>query len=410
MTAIIKYSETQKIFGTKPELPPSIIVTETPLGGISSSEVISLGDANMTRATVTPTTNNCDLNVLRFSDDQAHAFVSMTPEICSVSPAGGVAHISDGLGKIAVHTPYHIIGFNRNLSDGEIVIAEEWVSWNANSLSAYLDSTIRSMIANKTPGAATQAVLSSTSGGVSNPNHIRNANLFTGALDLSAISIYGTAFNCNIFPVVLISPRHVMAGHVGASPGQQVVFKTPSGSYEIRTVISQFEIEPRYGSDFVGLLDTEITTIVPMKLLPPTWASYIPSCTHYEEAYFTTKIPVLNKGWAAGDYIRILEIRSVVAYTFQGAHMPYLWAHDGILGNKPLEPAFQPWSSEIIGGDSNGPIFMPINGEPVLLHCMNFSGGGGKFYPDISANIQAAMTSLGPGSLTYADLTGFASY
>jgi hypothetical protein len=70
---------------------------------------------------------------------------------------------------------------------------------------------------------------------------------------------------------------------------------------------------------------------------------------------------------------------------------------------------FQSWSSAIVGGDSNGPVFIPINGLPVLLHCMNYANGG-AFYPANSAAIQAAMTSLGAGSLSYADLSSFASY
>lgn len=397
MTLNINYSSAITITGSKPEPIPSISIVETPLNGSTTSAPIVIDDISVTRTTTTPTINNCKINVIRVSNDQSYDFVSTTPSICSVDSVGNVTHISNGSGKIAIYTPFYILGFNRTFSSTATVVSDEFLSWTANSLGAHIEASIRAMTLNKTAGAATQAVLSSSSGGASSPNHIRNTNLFTGALDLTAISIYGTAYSSNMFPVVLISPRHVMAGHAGASPGQQVVFKNSVGAYEVRTVTSQVPVSLNVGENYVGLLDSDITTITPMKLLPTTWASYLPTLF---ELNYICKLPVLNKGWTAGDFIRILRASKIIDY--------YISSYAIV-----LEPSndveFSSWSSEIVGGDSNGPVFVPINGEPVLLHCMNYSNGG-AFYPANSAAIQTAMTSLGAGTLTYADLSAFTSY
>lgn len=394
----IQYSGVYAVVGTKPEPSPSVVVTETPINGSTSSATVVIDDINVTRTTTTPTTNNCKLNVIRISDDQSHDFVSTTPSICSVDSDGNITRISSGAGKVAIYTPFHIIGFSRTFSNNATVVSDEFLSWTTGSLGAHIDAAIRTMISGRTAGASTQAVLSSTSGGAASPNHVRNANLFTGTLDLSAISVYGTAYDSNKFPVVLISPLHVMAGHAGASPGQQIVFKASNGTYEVRTVVSQVIVANDWGENYVGLLNSEITTITPMKMLPTTWEQYLPNLT---QDSLLSRLPVLNKGWTAGDFIRILNADR--AYYWH-ANLPYSL---GLRASTDVE--FQSWSSDIVGGDSNGPVFIPINGEPVLLHCMNFTNGG-AFYPSSSAAIQAAMTSLATGTLSYADLSLFPTY
>lgn len=397
MTITARYSSSRKMRGSADAASSVILVTEMPMSGSPSVASIASGDANFDRTTTTPATNNCNLQVVRPNNPSNYSFSSLTPSICSVDVSGNVTRIANGSGIVAIRTPPNIQSFTRTFSNASTVIADVWTSWAVNSLAAHVSAAILAMIDSRTPGATTQAVLTSSSGGASSPNHVRNVNLFTGALDLSAISVYGTAYASNKFPVVLISPLHVMAGHVGASPGQQLVFKTAGGAYEVRTVVSQAKVAADYGDNYVGLLDAEITTITPMKLLPTTWASYVPSWN--QTAYLST-FPVLNKGWTDGDYIRVLSAQRVSA--------GYATAKSLLL-QPPIAAPLQSWSSSIIGGDSNGPVFIPINSQPVLLHCMNFTSGG-SFYPSNTAAIQAAMTSLGTGTLTYADLTGFASY
>lgn len=396
----IRYSNTRILRSTPPELVPTILVTEMPTGGSSSTEAVILNDINITRNTVATSINNYNLNIVRSSYDQTYDLVNATPSICTLDNSGNVAHITNGTSRIIIYTPYHILNYLRILVDSSTTITYTWNSWTPGSLGAHINSEIRAMIVGKTPGAATQSVLSSTSGGVQLPNHIRNANLFTGSLDLSAISIYNSSYNSNIFPVVLISPRHVMAGHVGANPGSQFIFKTPGGSYEIRTVISQSIVpEPTSGVNYVGYLDSEITSITPMKLLPSTWEQYLP-CLIQDQVFLN--FPVLNKGWTEGDFIRILNLNKVYTFTEGYPKITYLQG-------PALDVDIAPWSSSVISGDSNGPVFIPINGQPVLLHCMNYSSGG-DFYSDDLTGIQSAMTSLGSGTLTYADLSAFPTY
>lgn len=398
MTTTFRHSSARIMRGT-PFGPRALVsVTETPVNGSTSIESLATGDYNFNRTTVTPAINNCQLSVSRPDGTGRYAFVSATPSICAVDAAGNVTRVSSGAGRIAIPSPPHVLEFKRTFSTAAVVVTEAWTSWVANSLAAHVEAAILAMVSGKTSGAATQAVLTSSAGGASSPAYTRNASIFTGALDLSAITVYTTAFGSNMFPVVLISPRHVMAGHVGASPGQQIVFKAPDGSHVVRTVVSHVEVAPDMGDNYVGWLDSEITNITPMKLLPTTWASYVPSWL--KSSKFST-LPVLNKGWTAGDYIRVLRAHYVGIYPGVPGAFIYL--------ERPASEPLLWWSSDIIGGDSNGPVFIPVNGEPVLLHCMNFANGGG-FYPANSANIQAAMTALGAGTLTYADLSDFTAF
>jgi hypothetical protein len=205
--------------------------------------------------------------------------------------------------------------------------------------------------------------------------------------------------------VVLISNRHVIGNHCGPGTGSQVVFTKPGGGYEVRTVVSASNASSLTAySYYIGLLDSDITTITPMPIMPANWATYLRSITNAEYMLGQAiAMPVLNKGYTAGDWIRILGCYGLNPSNGVGpAHACFV--------NENARAPMNSWSSPVIGGDSNGPTFVPINGAPVLLMCMNWVTGA--FYlPSFLGDIQDAMNTLLPGySITYPNLAGFPTY
>jgi hypothetical protein len=75
------------------------------------------------------------------------------------------------------------------------------------------------------------------------------------------------------------------------------------------------------------------------------------------------------------------------------------------------------FSSPVIGGDSDGIIFLPVTiggiVVPVLIGCMNNTSGS-AFYCDSQTAINAAMTALGVagtiGTVSLASFTNYATY
>lgn len=396
----IRYSASKILRGTDSRATNTFLIQEEPLGGSVVASSVTLKDVVYARTVATAADPNFKLIV-----DPAHpkaGFESLTPAVCSASQDGHVRKIGSGICTVLTSASPNIRSYSRDMAS-TAVTADVPTGFAAGSLASHIDAAIRAMASGKSPGASTQAVLTSSSGGHTNPNIVRNASIWTGALDLSAISVYTSAFGSNIFPVVLISPWHIMAGHVGCSPGQSVVFKRPDGAYEIRTVVSQLQLPDARSTNFVGILSAAISTITPMKLIPADWQAKLPHLAQPTSQFATdtrSRLHVLNKGYAAGDWIRALNVISIDTL-IAPAYMKLQKSTDVTLG---------PWSSDVIGGDSNGPVFVPINGVPVLCHCMNFVNGG-QFYGGNTLDIQAKMNTLGQAqSLTFPNLSGFTSF
>lgn len=399
MTSIKYGAAAQNLSGTKAGDEAIINIIETPLAGTPNPVGSTFKDANITTTTTSGTTNNFRIDVQPNSSGgyTQFAFINNASSIATVDSAGNVARVASGTADITVVAPPSLRKVQRVLSNSSSVVTVAWNSWVTGTLAKHIEDSISAMFAGHTPGAGDQAVLSSSSGGYSSPNHIRNTNIFTGSLDLTSISVYGAAYGSNILPVVLISPRHVIAGHAGTQPGYPWVFKDSAGNYQVRTVSSQIKIASDFGDNYVGLLDSQITTITPIKTLPSNWASYIPSEDHNPGV---TYLPVLNKAFANGDWIRVLGWYGTPVSS--NPYPMYLQPHN--------RAPFSSWTSAVVGGDSNGPVFVPINGNPVLLHCMNYTFGG-SFYPSRITQIQAAMDSLLSGqTLGTANLAGFTTF
>lgn len=393
MTRII-FDPTRSVRGPDATNSPSLVFAEEPSAGSSSTVAATVKDTAVQRTTVTPTSNNVRLSVIDPRGINAQpAYESLTPAVCSVDAAGLVKRQTNGSGSVRATVPGFSMRFDRVFSGASTVVTDAFDHWVSGSLAAHIDASIRTMVASKAPGSATQTVLSSFGGTQEAPAALRNGAIFTGALDLTPISVMRSTQGWNIFPAALITARHIITGHVAPSVGEKFTWLRGDGVFVTKTVLSVQRISEASGEDYVALLDTAVAGITPMLLMPTTWGTKLPSMNQRPGL-----LQVLNKGYAAGDFIRVLE------------NFPFSSDATWLGLRKSTDATLAAWSSDIIGGDSDGPVFVPVNGVPVLLHCMNTTAGGAHYSTNI-AGIQSQLNALGGAlSLSTPDLSAFATY
>lgn len=202
-----------------------------------------------------------------------------------------------------------------------------------------------------------------------------NLPFWSGAIGNSAM---GSGFG-----FAAISPRHVIGvEHVEWMPA------TLTLGGVTRTLVSHVAIGPGNGVDGyatdlrVGLYDGDFPSFV--KVFPSSLMSKLPNLA-------MRGVPVLVTNQ---DGFRIQRRTFVV--------------RDGLISFEKINSG----DIDIRGGDSGNPAFLVIDGEPVLLGCMQQGGAGAvSSIHDRISLINTAMTNLGGGyQLTQFDLSGFPSY
>ena len=386
-----------KIIGPSEATDASLTITETPHVVSDNTINTSLYDGNWAVLTLAGTENNFKINVTPSPILPDYKIESLTPSLCSADADGNVARILDGTSKVLVSTP-----MSQRVITRVLVCSSGWATWTwtnylPGSLGAHVYDAVAAMVLNKIPSPTTQNVYASASGGVAAPNYVRNPNLMMAAYDLSPMSIVVSTTGTSQHPVVLISPSYVIGGHIGVPPvNGQVVFKDSTGAYITRTITA---ISPGIGGtqNYIAELDAPVTSITPMATLPASWKQYLPGLKNGRGW-----LPVLNKGWAAGDKIRILLAREADGYP----RSKYLVMKYADL----VTDHFYGWSTAMTGGDSNGPCMLPINGKLVLVHMLH-NVDGGEFYPDYITEINAAIVALGGNEqISTVDLSMFNVY
>jgi hypothetical protein len=238
-----------------------------------------------------------------------------------------------------------------------------------------------------------------------------NANNFASALNWNACSMLTEGRSADQFPLVLISDRHALtANHTNLGVSKKVVYKRDDGSYQTVTTIA---------SSQVGIWDLRvlcfneaITGVTPYKLPPSDWVErYAPSAINAPAPYIPIcATPVLIKG---------MHDLSGAGCSFVGA---FNLSGARVVGNvnpvaSPLpaqHAALTDWTPPaFIGGDSGSPIFLPVNGELVLVGVIAQAGGAySPTYAGVGATLQTLMTAQAGTAYApvYADFSGFNVY
>lgn len=384
-------------------------------------------DANFAEITGSLAANDFVIKVLpSLAIDGSPTFESLTPETARVDGNGHVTRVANGYAKILIRMPSPLgtRAVERTMSaSGTYQTAKYFQSYNAGSLGHHITQALLAMVNGKTANDGTMNLFTSNNYSTAAPVVVRNPNVFTGGLSLSAISVInGTGY---VHPGLLISPRHVI-GATHYQPDSVITFMRSDGSFVTANVVSR---QNQVGASLtttgvtdiqVAYLDREVTGIQPFKLLPSDWATYLPTAKRevpYGSAtYKTVKLPCLTKtahkiNGTMGDQISINEVLELNDTDLGLSVQTVVHGLHTILDTSRFH-------SLIKSGDSGGPVFVPINGDLVLLTAYWFAGSGTN-YADARSAIDTAMNALAsaagdPAAGTYSvqtvDLSGFTRY
>lgn len=195
------------------------------------------------------------------------------------------------------------------------------------------------------------------------------------------------------WPVIAVTPRHIVCGHVGTWIGETYHFFAQDNTVVARTVTAKAQIAD--GKPYwVAVLDQDLpASITPAKLLPVNaFTSYMTNSSSY---------PI------APGIMTDLEKK-----TFVGI----IWAVNGsdwFTLLTPTDGTYLSFYEPVVGGDSSSPAFTVVNGETVLLTTW-YTAGAGLNYSGFLNEINAALDSLHGGTSPYypqtVDLSGFTSF
>lgn len=306
-------------------------------------------------------------------------------------PAACVVHMHTSHGTVYVRTPSVVS------ATGRVEVATG-VEYLPGTLGAHITESLFSMIRNKVAGNATQNRFLSNNHSVVAPAAVRNPYLFTGDLDLTAISIARTSEPGGQYPIALVGPRIAMsADHTRPGPGEKFVFMDLAGGMHVHTVQSSMSI----GGD-IGLvyLTAPVTGITPFKFLPANLGSYIPSGMNAGPFRYFYALPCLFKGAhtvedATGDDVRIVGLGYLESW----------------FGGGPVDSTFTPWYHHVIGGDSSGPYMLPVQGV-AALGAMAYAADTSAPYHTHIAEIEAGFTTLAgsPQTVGITDCSRFPTF
>lgn len=268
-------------------------------------------------------------------------------------------------------------------SSGSPATVDTPSGWVTESLAKHLIDQIDSRLVGQ------MAVFSQQDG----TTFTRNPQCWAAGIDLTCASPWNSTGGLQRAGT-LISPRHVLfVKHSNFHPAVNATIKFVTQGNEVvsRTlsaIATHPEYVPHYPDIVVGVLDADVPESISFaEVLPADWADYLPSVSA------SNPIPVLR--------LNRTERASVAEFL-------------GATGTFRLQfpQANQAFYETIVTGDSGNPVFLVLDGKPVLLGLFTFGGvGGGTFLAAHVSAVNAMMSSLGGGySLAFADLSEFPNY
>lgn len=407
--------------GFGPDDDFSYTVEETPEVSGGDPPVDS-GFYDVTHQTVSASgiINNCRITVADSLTISGHSFSSATPATASVDSAGNVSWVSNGAAAIDIITPVGTKRLTRTMSNSETSTLS-YKEHKFGSVGAHIRAAIDALISGQTPGSVAQKLTTTNNYNTVSPAVTRNASLFAGALDLSAISLIRSDRSDEAFPAMLISPRHIIAAtHILGAVGTTYVWKASDNSYKSASIVSKVATE----SDLsIAYLSASIAGINPLKLLPTNYKNYFASLnpTTTDARWLVQRLPCLIKAYhpdTTSSYKSAITLAEL--YWLYEYDNPYTYGQEANIHSTSasVAAAYSTWTSGtgIRGGDSGSPIMLPINGDAVLVSAFHTGGGGGNWaaYADwIETNMIALAVAQGDNtaySLLRADLSGFTAY
>jgi len=401
----------------------SVYVAETP--GIVTQGTTTprtTNDAVFNRITSAVTINNARYQAVNANPRYPSCtWKSLNPDIASITPDGVVSGITNGVATFEVTGPFGKRRFTRTIALSAPSTVDVFSNYVIGSLARHIVDAMTSMVAGKSPSDSTLLNYSTFSGDYANPVVVRNQSNIAAGIDLSGMSVFRSeGQNNGYWPGCLVTKRHyVAANHVTGGGASSYCWMAPNGTFEKATPLSVYHVP---NTDLhIGYLDRDVpTSIKRFKILPANYRNYLPSARSLWIPSLSKRMVVGNDGAPGSntpkyDSMRILPVRlDTGPSNYFGDYTPY--AIVPTAGNLDPSDPFRSWEVVLHNGDSSGPSWFLINGEPVLLgHYAEITGS--PHLADHIAELETQMNTLaalnGDGtsySFSKIDLSSFPTY
>ena len=381
-------------FVSDPSISATEVLRQTASG---STENVTVKDAVFQRTTNGTFVSDFNVTMLAVAGSPTSPVITSSDTSILTNPSpqsGGLAtFVSPGtvvFTGVAGGRTVNAVAVARSITDS----VDTFQSFASGSLAANAVSAVDSRLAGKSAGTSL-AMFTAQNHTAAPPTYTRNASFWAADVDLTCCSVWNST-GLNTMAGTLISPRHIaFAAHYQISTGATVRFVAADGTVVNRTMTAK-AVHPSFVYPFsndiaIGVLDSDVPAGVSFaRVLPANFSSYLPTVTS------TTRIPVL-----------------VLDQEEKGLVLDLSFLSSTVGGTFPTNSQRLLFAESIIVGDSGNPVFLIVNGQPVLISMLT-SGGQGFGGTNVSAHydtVNSMMTSLGGGyQLTAVDLSGFPAY
>jgi len=208
---------------------------------------------------------------------------------------------------------------------------------------------------------------------------VRNTNIWTSkgttSIDLTGISPWNSD-GAQTKAGTLISPRHIIfANHYTIANGSTIKFVDNNNNVITRTMVNSLRVGT---TDIrIGILDSDVPasiTYYPLIADPTVFAQYLP---------IFKDLPLF-----ATDQNEKALIFNADSITIGNKSVNY----NGVASADPLRNSFS--KTDLVGGDSGDPLFVIIDGKPVLLTTF-FGNTTSDFTSAYISDINQTMATLG---------------
>ena len=317
-------------------------------------------------------------------------FASSDTSVATVDAYGFVKQQTNGVATISMTSGRSTKGQQFTFTTTGGATVQTFSSFVTGSLAKHIADTIDGALAGKSANTGTYNLYSTAND--STTNYVRNSSLWLGTnFDLSAVSVYNSAGSG--FQMTAITPWTLLgAKHVGSYNGTNTVFRFlgTDGQVVSRTLAASADV----GSTDIRLWKLSASlpsTVVPAKLLPSNWNSYIK----------------LNNGGYALPVVTISQYRKMTVNDVFSAGTN---TTDNVSVGTTSTSQRTAFYSQPQVGDSGMPSFVPVNGTLALLFDWHYYYSGPVLPNNISA-INTALSGLGDtNTVQTVSLSGFNTY
>ncbi len=281
-------------------------------------------------------------------------------------------------------------------------------SIDSTDLTTHTGNQIDSRIATASPFSVSKKLYSTegdstTMTGATTTPWVRNNSVWTGSVDFTGVNAWTQMYNgySNRYQhkATLISPRHfVTAHHWGVAPSSTLAFITNTNETVYRTVLNTMQVGT---TDIeVGVLDSDVPDSI-------TYYPIVASSTLNTLLYQFVPPQTLDVPIVAFNQFEELFTMQLLGY------------ENGALGFVPYtnisssrNPTRLAYSKNVVAGDSGSPLFMIIDGRPIILTTFSSASNGvsfGAYISQINTTI-SALGNSGGYTVTEYNPTCFTSY